>query len=60
MQEFSREFWEIGKNTFFAEHDRATVSDYSSVNSSERRIGKQKFKIMIQKLQHMYQLETEV
>ena len=30
-QVFSCEFCEICKNTFFAEHDRATVSDYSSI-----------------------------
>ena len=39
------EFCEICKNTFFAEHDRATASDYSGVNSGERRIGKRKFKL---------------
>ena len=43
-QVFSCEFCEICKNTFFAEHDRATASDYNSINSSERRIGKRKFK----------------
>ena len=29
---FSCEFCKICKNTFFAENDRATVSDYSSIN----------------------------
>ena len=43
-QVFSCEFWEISKNTFLAEHDQTTTSDYSSIKSSERRIGKQKFK----------------
>ena len=31
-QVFSCEFCEICKNTFFAEHDRETLSDYSSIN----------------------------
>ena len=44
-QVFSCEFCEICKKTFFAEHDRATASDYSSINSSKRRIGKRKFKL---------------
>ena len=35
---FSCEFWEICKNTFFAEQHRATASDYSSINSSEREL----------------------
>ena len=30
-QVFSCEFCEICKNTFFAEHDQATASDYSSI-----------------------------
>ena len=31
---------EISKSNFFAEHHRTTASDYSSINSSEGRIGK--------------------
>ena len=31
-QVFSCEFWNIYKNTFFAEHHQTTASDYSSVN----------------------------
>ena len=37
---FSCEFCEICKSTFFAEQHRTTASDYSSINSSERSIGK--------------------
>ena len=37
---FSCEFCEICKSTFFAEQHRMTASDYSSINSSERSIGK--------------------
>ena len=44
-QVFSCEFCEICKNTFFAGQDQATASDYSSINSSEKRIGKRKFKL---------------
>ena len=29
------EFWEICKNTFFAEHHQTTASDYSRINRSE-------------------------
>ena len=36
----SCEFCEICKNTYFAEHGRATASDYTSIKSSERRFGK--------------------
>ena len=39
------EFCEISKNTFFAEHHRATAPDYSSINSSEGRIGKPNCKL---------------
>ena len=41
---FSCEFYEIWKNTFFAEQHRTTASDYSSINSSEGCIGKQNYK----------------
>ena len=37
---FSCEIWEICKSTFFAEQHRVTVSDCSSINSSEGSIGK--------------------
>ena len=36
---FSCEFCEISKNTFFAEQQRTTASDYSSINSSEGSSG---------------------
>ena len=36
---------EICKNTFFAEHHRTIVSDYSSINSSEGRINKRNGKL---------------
>ena len=39
-QMFSCEFCEIYKNTFFVEHHRTTVFDYSSINSSEERLNK--------------------
>ena len=44
-QVFSGEFCEIYKNTVFAEHHRATASDYSSINSSEGRINKRNGKL---------------
>ena len=37
-------FCKICKNTYFAEHHWATVSDYSSIKSSEGRIGKRNYK----------------
>ena len=40
VQVFSCEFCKISKKTFFAEHHRATSSNYSSISSSEGRIGK--------------------
>ena len=45
MQVFSCEFCEICKNTFFAEHDLVTASDYSSVNGREGKIGKRNCKL---------------
>ena len=44
-QVLSCEFCEICKNTFFAEHHQTTASDYSSINSSEGRIGKRNCKL---------------
>ena len=44
---FSSEFYQICKNTFFAEQHRTTAFDYSS-------IGKTKVSIMRQELKHMY------
>ena len=44
-QVFSCEFCEICKNTYFAEHHGKTASDFSSINSSEGRIGKRNCKL---------------
>ena len=41
MQVFSCEFCKICKNTFFAEHQGTTASDYSSINSNEGKIDKE-------------------
>ena len=38
------EFWEICKNTYFAENCQETASDYSSINR-ERGIGEQSYKL---------------
>ena len=38
-------FCETCKNTFFVEQQQMTASDYSSINSSERIIGKQNCKL---------------
>ena len=43
-QLFSCEFCEICKNVFFAEHHWTTASNYTSINSSEGRIGKRNCK----------------
>ena len=42
---FSCEFGGICENTFLAEQDRSNDSDYSSINSSERSIGKRNCKL---------------
>ena len=44
-QVFSCEFSKIRKNTCFAEHHMATASDCSSINISDRRIGKRYCKL---------------
>ena len=43
---FPREICEICWNTFFAEHHRTTATDCSSINSNERKIGKQNRKLL--------------
>ena len=45
-------------NKFFEEHYQKTASDYSSINSSEGRIGKRNCKLWCKK-KHMYQFELE-
>ena len=42
---FSCEFFEICKNTFFAEQHRTTTFDYSSINSSEGSAGKRNYEL---------------
>ena len=44
-QVFSYEFCEIYKNTFFAEHQRTAAFDYSSISSSEGKIGQRNGKL---------------
>ena len=48
-----RSGWEICKiywNNFFVEHHRTTASDYSTMNSSERKIGKRNRRVKRDKM----------